>query len=280
VLTALVASVASLLFGGSDFFGGLASRRDSALAVVADSHFIQMFILTAAALLMPAIAVAPRDLAFGALTGITGGLGVVALYAALAAGRMGIVSPIAAALAGAIPAAFDLIRGTAVGPRSIGGLVLALVAVIIVSFAPGEHEAHEMPLRAVVLAVIAGVGFGVGFISLSYAGAGSGLWPLVAARVASAGILSVLLLTRERRLLVSPAARSVTVSAAVFEGIANIAVLSAIRMGPLAVASVLGSMFPVVVLVLARVVLHERLLWLQRVGVLMALVAVVLTALP
>lgn len=279
MLTALLATVTSLLFGGSDFLGGLASRRDAALAVVADSHLAQTLLLLAVALATPA-AFAARDLGFGAITGLSGGLGVVALYAALAAGRMGIVAPIAAALSGALPALFDLARGTHVGARSVAGLALALVAVVVVSVAPGEHEPHEMPLRAIALAALAGCGFGAGFVSLSFASAGSGLWPLVAARVTSAVILSGTLLVRQRRLLVAPPARWMTASAALFEALGNVAILAAIRIGPLAVATVLGSMFPVVVLVLARVFLHERLRWLQRLGVVAALAAVVLTALP
>lgn len=282
MLTPLLALTTSLLFGGSDFLGGLASRRESPITVTANAHVLEVAIFGIVLLVAPSATYGPTDLALGAIAGIVGGAGVVLLYAALAAGRMGIVAPITAGLSGSIPALFDLLRGTAVPGRSILGLVLAVVAVIVVSLAPGhdEDEGRGMPPRAVALSVLAGVCFGSGFIAFSYTAPSSGYWPLLAARVVSAVALIGLAIAMRRPLLVSAPARFSVAGAGLFEAIANVTILSAIRIGPLAVASVLGSMFPVVVLLLARFFLGERLRWLQRGGVALALVAVLLTAMP
>ena len=282
MLTPILAIATSLLFGASDFLGGLASRRESSVTVVANAHALEIVIFAVVLLVAPAAHYAALDLQLGMVAGIVGGVGVVSLYAALSIGRMGIVAPITAGLAGSLPALFDLLRGTEVGSRAVLGLALAIVAVVIVSLAPGheEDEGRGMPPRAVALSVLAGSCFASGFIALSYTADASGFWPLLSARVTSTALLVALALMTRRRLVADPTARTAVVGAGVFEALANVTMLSAIRIGPLAVASVLGSMFPVVVLLLARVFLGERLRWMQRGGVVLALLAVVLTALP
>lgn len=275
--TVLLATVTSLLFGCSDFLGGLASRRDSEVAVTATAHTLGFLLLLAAAMLFPAPFTAP-DLAWGAAAGVSAAVGVTALYGALARGRMSVVAPITAALSGALPALFDIVRGTRVGPLSIAGLFVALVAVVVVSASGDAEERAAMPRSAILLAVLAGLGFTVGFICFSYAGAGSGLAPLVAARAVSASLLLLSTFARRGRLGLAANARPSALGAGALDALANVTMLAAIRIGPLAIASVLGSLYPVVTILLARVVLHERLRWVQRAGVVLALAAVVLTA--
>jgi drug/metabolite transporter (DMT)-like permease len=281
MLTPVLALITSFLFGSSDFLGGLASRRESPVTVTANAHLLEIVMFIVVLVVAPAAEWSMTDLAWGAVAGVVGGVGVVSLYAALSVGRMGLVAPITAGLAGSLPALFDLLRGTDVGPRAVIGLALAIVAVVIVSLAPGhEDEDRGMPPRAVALSVLAGTCFASGFIALSYTADASGFWPLLSARVVSTLLLFILAAALGRRFVADAPARVSVVGAGVFEAMANITMLSAIRIGPLAVASVLGSMFPVVVLLLARIFLGERLRWMQRGGVVLALVAVVLTAIP
>ena len=278
MLTILFATTTSALFGLSDFLGGFASRRDSAFAVTANAHLLGAALLTVAALVFPAT-FGSGDLWWGAVAGISGGIGVTALYGALAVGRMGIVAPITAALSGGLPALYDFARGTHVRPLSVAGLILALVAIVIVSATGDEQDRRDMPPRAIALAVLAGVGFTGSFIAFSLTAKTSGLTPILAARVTSAALLVALTYARSRRVTVAREARGATYSAGALDALANVTMLSAIRIGPLAVASVLGSLYPVVTILLARAVLGERLKWVQRGGVALALVAVVLTAL-
>jgi drug/metabolite transporter (DMT)-like permease len=276
--TILLATASSLLFGCSDFLGGLASRRDSAIAIVANSHLLALVVLAIAMLLFPA-PFGAGDLGWGAAAGVAGGIGVAALYAALARGRMSVVAPLTAALSGSLPAVYDLLRGTEVRPIALAGLAVALVAVVIVSTNGHPDDRAAMPVSAITLSVLAGVGFGTSFIFFSFAGRGSGLMPLVAARVVSASLMLALAFFQRGRVTVHAGVRSSTFAAGALDAGANVAMLAAIRVGPLAVASVLGSLYPVVTILLARVVLHERLRWVQRAGVALALVAVVLTSL-
>lgn len=276
----LMAAVTALCFGTGNFIGGIASRRDAALAVTANAHFVGMLLLGAGALLFPAAGAEPRDALWGGLAGVTGGLAVVALYAALAWGRMSVVAPLTAAVSGALPALYDVVSGTVLRPATGIGVVLALVAVIVVSFAGDTESRAAMPMRATVLAVAAGVGFSATMVAYSLAGPESGFVPLVSARAVSTVLLGLMTLVRARRYLVVPGARVPTLGTGVVDALANVALISALRIGPLAVVSVISAMNPVVTLLLARTFLGERLVGLQRAGVVLAMLAVVLTALP
>ena len=276
--TILLALTAATFFGCSDFLGGLASRRDSAFAVTATAHVVGLVVIGAAVLLFPA-PYTVGDLGWGAALGVAGGIGVTALYAALAYGRMSVVAPITAALSGSLPALFDLSRGTTVRPVSLIGLALALVAVVIVSASGHAEDRAQMPVRAVVLSIVAGVGFAFAVTFLSFASVDSGFMPLLAARFVSVPFLLVITFARRGRLTLAPAARWPAFGAGMLDMASNVVLLTAVRLGPLAVASVLGSLYPVVTILLARSVLHERMHPRQRVGVALALVAVVLTAL-
>jgi drug/metabolite transporter (DMT)-like permease len=193
---------------------------------------------------------------------------------------MGVVAPVTAALAGAGPAAFDLLRGSHVGVPALLGLALALVAVVIVSTATHPEDEHAMTPRALLLSVLSGVGFAVSLVSLSETAGASGMMPLLIARCTGVTILGLALLARGDGLSLAGGARRTALAAGALDALANVTMLTAIRIGPLAVAAVIGSLYPVVTVLLARIVLHERLHRLQIVGVTIALAAVVLTALP
>jgi drug/metabolite transporter (DMT)-like permease len=277
--TVILATTTAALFGFSDFFGGLASRKDSALAVTSRAYLLGVVVMVTATLIFPGRSVAPVDLAWGVAGGLCGGMGVMALYAALACGRMSIVAPTTAALSGSLPALFDVLRGTAVRPVALAGLGLAIVAVVIVSASAGEKEEHELPRRALVLSIVSGVLFAGAFLSFSFAGKDSGFAPLVAARLVSGGLLTLIALVRLKRFRLEPGAVAPTVAAGTLDALATVAMITAIRIGPLAIASVLGSLYPVVTILLARFVLGERLRGLQRLGIALALGAVLMAAL-
>lgn len=277
--TVILASTTAALFGFSDFLGGFASRKDTALAVTARAYLLGVVVMVAAVLVFPGARVTPADLVWGTVGGLCGGLGVMSLYAALACGRMSIVAPTTAALSGSLPALFDLVRGTAIRPLALAGLGLAIVAVIVVSVTAGEKEEHELPRRALALSIASGVLFAGAFLSFSFAGRDSGFAPLVAARIVSGGLLTVLAYARLGRVRLQPGALAPAIGAGTLDALATVTMITAIRIGPLAIASVLGSLYPVVTILLARFVLGERLKGLQRLGILLALAAVLMAAL-
>lgn len=282
--TIALALSTSLLFGVGDFLGGVATRRDSAFAVTGTSHLISIVFMAVAVLILPAPSPTGTDIIAGAISGLTGVLGVLCLYGALAVGRMSIVAPVSAALSASLPAVYDVATGTSLSPLAICGIVLALVAIVIVSVAPDDRlyeSGYEYrPRRALVLAMLSGVGFGGGFIALSFTSVESGLTPILAARVVSIAVAVFLAFRVGRGFPVDRTVLAPTFGAGVADVLANVTMLSAIRLGPLAVASVLGALFPVVVVTLARIFLKERLHLWQKLGIGLAMVAVVLSAMP
>lgn len=282
MLTVVLSTATAALFGVADFLGGFASRRHSAIAVTAAAHSVGL-VLFGIGLLVFSAPFSATSVAAGLSAGVFGGVGVAALYAALARGRMSVIAPLTAALSGSLPAVYGFVKGEGIAPTAAVGLALALTATVIVSASSaGPSEEHEaVPPVAIALAVLAGVGFAGSFISFSFAAADSGFWPLAAARLMSAGMLAlVVVVGRRGTFAFSPDVLRTTLWAGLLDSAANVTMVSAIRIGPLAVASVIGSLYPVVTVLLARVVLQERLRGIQRVGVALAFAAVLLAAIP
>lgn len=279
-MTALVASLAAALFGGADFLGGFASRREPALVVTIGAQAVGFVVLAAATALVPPESWHDGALLWGLAAGVSGGVGVLALYAGLATGRMSLVAPVTAALSGSIPAAFGLLAdGESLRWSAIAGIALALVSVVIVS-ATAEDDGEGRGRLAVAFGVAAGFGFAGSIMSYAQTDASTGLAPLAIARVAAVVMLVCAALAQRRRTLPRAGSLSLVAATGVVDAAANVAQVVAVRMGPLAVAAVLGSLYPVATLILARWILHEHLHGWQRVGIALALVAVVLTALP
>ena len=284
MLTVLLGTATAALIGSADFLGGLASRKRPALLVSGVMYATGVVLFAALLLAVRPVAVGGADVLLGVLSGVFGTVGVFALYKALAIGRMSVVAPLTAALSGAGPAAYDLARGSHVSTPGLIGLGLALVAVVVVSTTTGTVDEHGMPPRAVALSVLAGSMFACSLIVLSMTAHASGFAPLLVARAVGTTLFGIALFVRRRD---TPAAGGdggeavrMAVLAGVLDATANVAILSAIRIGPLAVAAVVGGLYPVATILLARVVLTERLKRHQMVGVALALIAVVLTALP
>jgi len=278
MLTAALATLSAALFGGADFLGGLASRKDSALPSTILAQAVGLAVLTTIALTVwrPSGPLGPAAL-LGVAAGVSGGIGVVSLYAGLATGRMSVVAPITAALSGSIPAAVGLLRGEELPATALLGMALALVAVVVVSAA--EHDEGSGPAsRAIAYALVAGAGFSGSILAYSMTPQASATFPLAIARATTVIMLASAALLGRRALMPTVGARPVAAWAGALDASANVALVIALRIGPLSVASVLGALYPVATVLLARFVLHEHLRGMQRLGIALALVAVVLTA--
>lgn len=281
-MTALLATAAAAVYGCADFLGGLASRKESPFAVSAVSQLLGLVVLLAMVPFLDQSTLSRADVLWGAAAGLLGGWGVVALYAGLGTGRMSLVAPTTAALAAAGPAAFDVLTGGSLGITTVLGIGLAITAIIVVSMT-GEDDGSGSTSSAFLLSVAAGLAFAGFFILLSFASSDAGLWPLLGARAVSVPVLVALALAKgglRNGLRVSRSSLPIVAGAGILDMAANVFVLLAIQRGPLATASVLASLYPVATVLLARVVLHERLHGLQRAGVVIALVAVVLVSMP
>lgn len=280
----VLALAAALAYGVSDFAGGLASRRTTALTVLLVTQPVGA---VGIGVLMPVLAGSPDrgSLLLGALGGLIGGVAVLLLYAGLATGPMGIVAPLTAVCAGVVPVGAGLLMGERPPPLALVGVVAALLAVVLISREPGG-AAERVSVRGIALALSAGVGFGLFFVVLDRTDPASGLWPLLSGRMASTAmfvaIASAVGLRQSGRLrldLPGSDAWRLAALAGVLDAAANVLYLLAVRQGMLALVAVLVALYPAGTLLLARTVLKERQSGTQQVGLAVAGASVALIAL-
>jgi drug/metabolite transporter (DMT)-like permease len=269
---ALLALASAVSFGISDVAGAVATRRSAATAVAIG------IVVAGAVLLLPLLVLIPgtpstRALAFGAAAGLVGNLGLMLYLRCMALGPIGVISPIAGLVGASLPVAWGaVIVGDDLGASEIVGIALGLVAVVAVAYVPGTSIRHSGS-RGPVMALAAGVSFGMFYLFLDATPDASGLWPLVGSRLAGVVPLVIFAIVTGRSMVVPRVALHLTVLAGVADVAANALFLLATRNGLLSLVSLLASLYPVVALVIARVVLTERLSRLQGAGVVLALIA-------
>jgi drug/metabolite transporter (DMT)-like permease len=268
-----LASAAS--WGAADFGGGLASRRGNATGVVVVSQAVGLALLAGLALLLADPLPSLPDLLWGAGAGLAGGLGLLALYQGLALGHMGVAAPLAAVVSAGLPVLFGAVREGLPGVLQMSGFALALSAVWLLSRGPGPMR---LCFGELGLPLLAGLGFGLFLIVIDGASEQSVLWPLVAARLASLALLVPMALARRGGAL--PARRELPLVALVglFDSGGNAFYALAAQTGRLDVAATLSSLYPASTILLARLILKERLAPQQWLGAAVALVAVLLIA--
>ena len=262
------------MFGTGDFLGGLAARRTRVLAVLVVSHALGLAGLVAVSAIIGGNPTG-SDLIAGAIGGIGGGAGVAMLYRGLALGTMALVAPVTGVVAAFIPVVYGAATGERPSPVQYSGVVLALVAVALIS---RTRRATGTPLRGVVLllAIGSGAAFGLFYIALAKTSASAGLWPLVTARSASLSAFVLASAIARQRPRATRATLMLILAVGVFDVTANALYLVAVHHGLLSIVAVLVSLYPAATVLCALVVLRERLRLWQIVGVAVALVAVVL----
>jgi drug/metabolite transporter (DMT)-like permease len=276
-LLAFAISLASALsWGVSDFLGGLQSRRLPVLGVLAVSQPAGLILIAVLIPLVGADPISADKLAIAFLAGAAslGGLG--AFYAAMAMGTVSVVAPIAA-LGVVVPVAVGLAQGESPAAIQLVGLVPAMAGVVILSYEDNpEHAA--VARRSIVLAIIAGLGFGVFFTGLDAAAADRPGWAILAVRVGGVATVAAALLVMRPRLDGVTAAIPILLAIGLFDVLANALFAVASTKGVLPVVAVGGSMYPAFTVALAHGVLGERLAAVQWGGVLLALCGVVMIA--
>ncbi len=267
-----LASAAS--WGMGDFCGGIASKRAHVFSVIISSQIVGAVLLIGLALALDERLPSFDRLLLGGVGGLAGAAGLIALYRALATGRMGVAAPVA----GVVGAAFPVMVGAAIegwpGTSQIVGFVLALVAVWLIS----RTQDAAWRLRDIGLPLAAGFSFGVFFIVIDRASDTVVLWPLVAARIASiVSIFLVASLSRQPR-LATRAHLPLIALVGVLEVGGNTFYALAGQAGRLDVAAVVSSLYPAATVWLAWLILKERFTRLQTAGIAAALVAIVFIA--
>jgi drug/metabolite transporter (DMT)-like permease len=267
-----LALAAALVYGASDFLGGLASRRTSTISVVIWSQGFGLLLLCAVVPFFGGHAKA-SDVEWGALCGVAGAVAIALLYRGLAIGTMGIVSPISAVLGASIPLIYGVaVRGDRPASLAYAGIAAALAAVVCVSAAPNAQRPRGVP-PGLPEAIGAGVAFGVFFIALAQTRPEAGMMPLLAARITSLLVLLAggLAFGGAANLRIARPALAPVLLCGALDISANVLYVVAAHTGLLAIVAVLTSLYPAATVALAAIVLRERLGRMQWIGVALAL---------
>lgn len=284
-MTVAIALAAAVSWGTADFLAGLAGRRmgttrTGLLAVPTSAQLVGLALVSIGLLFDPHIPSDPTTWLLAGLAGMGNGVGVAALYYGLAVGQMAIVAPVAATVTSVAPVVLGLATGERPSPVAGAGIALAVLAAVLVSRVPQDRSTPEVsPSRSVATGVIAGVGLATLLVLLDRVDDAGVVWSVVTVKAAAAVFLVAVTVGVTRRgsgRVLSGRWEVVTVG--VLDAFSIGAYQWAVTNGLLAVVAVVASLYPVGTVILARVVLGERLGKLQTAGVLMAAGAVALLA--
>jgi drug/metabolite transporter (DMT)-like permease len=268
--TVIFGLAASLCWGSGDFNGGLASRRSSASSVVIAAYAVGFVLLVGLALIWREPFPSLLNIMWGGLAGLAGVIGLISFYSALSIGRMGIAAPVSAVLTASLPVLFSTFTVGLPGLLQLVGFVLALLAIGLIS----RPERSKGRPEGIGLALLAGCGFGCFFILISRVSHDATFWPLAVARFTSVLFLGVVTLIRQQQVLPRMRAAPLILLAGVLDAIGNTFFVLAAHTGRLDIAAVLSSLYPAATVLLAAIVLRERVTRIQGIGILLALVAV------
>jgi len=311
VITVLLGLGGALVYGAADFLGGLASRRVRPVRVAAVAALVGLVpLLVGFAVLGGRFS--EQAVVAGVVAGLSGAVGVLLLYAALAIGPMSVLSPLTAVFSAVVPVVVALVRGTVLSPLGVVALVVAVVAVVLVAAVPDPGGAR-LTLRGVVTAAVAGCGFGGVVLGYDASPPDSGVATLLVARTLQVVLLGAAALVTLRlggrvgtRPGGTPAATTtpdvrpvagrvrpgqvqagrvrptralvlVVIGCGVFDAMANVFIQAGLHSSDdpstLPVISVLNALYPIGTVVLAGIVLRERLTALQTTGIVLAFAA-------
>lgn len=284
MLALTLAVAASVAWGSADFLAGVGCRRTAVLTVLLVSQAFGLALVLPAALALGGPPAALSYLLLGLLAGALNAAALAALYRGLAVGNMGVVAPLAATDA-VVPLAFGVLTGDHLGGLEASGIALALAGVLLAS-RPGSDQpsaaraGDRSPSRSrgVVLALVAAVCFGAFVVALDGASEGGVLWAVAFSRLSSVLLIGAAALSLRPSLALSRRETAPLLAVGALDVGASALFALATTTGLLSIVGVLGSLYPVVTVVLAGLVLRERPAGLQRLGTAGAIVGAALIA--
>jgi uncharacterized membrane protein len=281
--------LAAGFWGVGDFAGGMAAKSaggslHATLKIIIVAHLTSFMLLAGLAAMRHDPLLHGAALAWALVAGVAAALSVSAFYVALASGAMGVSAALSGLLAAALPAIVSGATDGLPGWRRFTGFVIAGAAIWLIAAGSAAREQG----RTTVLALLSGTGFGFYFVALRFAGRGGLLWPVATSRLTSVVTCAVILLVLKLAQAKSAPGQSLiwgrrlfawVVATTIFDTAGNLFFLAATRAGRLDIAAVLASLYPASTIVMAAIVLKERLTGRQTIGMAVALAAVVLIAL-
>jgi drug/metabolite transporter (DMT)-like permease len=283
MLTVIIGLSSALVFGSADFLGGLAARRMSAVLATAIAALVGLVVLCVA---LPVIGGTWSGSAvlLGMLSGVSGAVAIGLLYACLAIGPMSILSPLTAVVSAIVPLTIGLVGGERLGPVGYVALGLAVIAIVLVGFVP-ERGVVRPTAKGVLMAIGSGIAIGTFLVIIDRTPDDSGIVPLVVNRATSAAImftvvLAAWLIARWRQAGHVDLKRGswlaglrFAIACGVIDAIANVGLLVGVRIGELSVMAVLTALYPAGTIILAAIVLKERIAPVQYAGLVLAVLA-------
>jgi drug/metabolite transporter (DMT)-like permease len=259
-------------WGSADFGGGLTTRRATLYGVVLVSQVTGMALALVLAVVRGEALPAAADAGWAVVAGLLGAVGIAGLYSGLAVGRMGVVAPVTGVLAAVVPVAAGIALEGLPPTIVLLGIVLAIVAVVLVSRVPGEAGGRS----GIELALVAGVALGLFNVAISRVDDALVFGPLTIVRGVEALTIGTVVIVSRRRAAVPSRLLPAVAAVGVLDMTGNAAFMFAQGMGALAIAAVLSSLYPVATLILAAAVLGERMTRSHAIGIAAAVAGIVL----
>ncbi|MGI9608557.1 MAG: EamA family transporter [Acidimicrobiales bacterium] len=289
VIALLYAGLSGLSYGAADFSGALATKRNDAMLVTIAMQIVSLGALAVLLYWFVDGVFVMEDMWWGGLGGLGAALGLVTFYKALADGPMTTAASVTALVGSLVPITAGLALGEVPNPITLSGIGLAVPAAVLVSVGalgvksrrraatPRSNATNKsQSAKTRMLSVVAGLGFGLFFVALAQTSADGGLFPLVGARIASIGALTIVLSGTARWGGIARRDWASVIVAGVLDFAANSFYLLAIDTGSFTWVAAVSSLYPVATVLLARVVLRERIAPVQVGGLALAAGALVL----
>jgi drug/metabolite transporter (DMT)-like permease len=279
-MAAVLALAAAVLYGSADFAGGVGSRRASALSFLAASAPVGAVIMLVAARAVGGSATAGH-LGWGLAAGAASGTGVIVFFTGLAGGPISVVAPLSALGAALLPVAVAIADGERLSTAVLAGALLCLASVTLVSLErrPAAGRGRSPAIGAVACGLAAGVAFGLYFLFIRNAAQAGGLWPLAVSRCTASTIVVTVAAWRGHPPVLPGGGRrlfGLAVAAGTGDVAASLLYVLAVHSGPFALAAVITALYPAVTVLLARLVLGEPMRAVQRAGLVLGALGIVL----
>ncbi len=271
---ALFGLAAAMCWGAADFSGGVASKRNGAMIVVIISQIVGIVLLGTSAILFAEELPSLTNIMWSIFAGFSGGAGLVALYHALSVEKMGIVAPVTAVWSALVPMSFGIATEGLPTRSQFTGFAFAFMGVWLIT---REENSQKIELERIRFPLMAGTGFGLFMILIDQVQGTGIFWPLVSARTAATILTFGMIVYSGQKINLSGIAFIPLILLAGFlDTGGNVFYVLAARSGRLDIAAILTSMYPAITVLLAWILLKERLMNKQWLGVFAVMIAVAL----
>ena len=277
MLSILFGLLSALAWGGGDFTGGLASRRESPFRVVTLAEIAGLVLLLVLILIFPEPVPPAEVWIISGLANLFGIAGLIVLFRALAEGQMSIAAPVSALMAAIIPVVVSAFTEGLPKWVTFIGFAFAMASIWLIS--QDEKASHLQRLSDLRLPLLSGIGFGLYFVLINSASQDYTFWPLIAARFASIPLLLAYGLVTRQRVLPQRPVWLLASSSGLLDVTGNTFYVLAGQIGRLDIAAVLVSLYPASTAILAAIFLKERINRTQALGIITALLAIILMTL-